>query len=178
MGVRLPGCFADGFDPIRAMNIETLLLFLSVYGSQVDDIQPAWPSFFQPHGQFTAFRFQNLTEPQPPGATYEWITQGETWQGYELRLDTMRTWQSCEGAFSMTLRVTTPQRVVFERTECVWVVWSYYDFPECDDGCTIAEAGWVLHPDYEPWQYRVELGFDTDGDGWITANDLLNLLSE
>jgi len=159
------------------MNVQTLLSFLSVFGMQCPDAQPAWLSFFQPHGANTSFVMQNLSQPDDGLFTWTWETQGSEWQGESLPLDTLRQWQNCEGAFEVTLTGTHPTGALFSRTECVWIVWSYYDFPECQDGCSIVDAGWWLYPEVPEWHYREATGFDVDGDGTITANDLLILLA-
>lgn len=160
------------------MNVETLLLFLSSFGLGYPDAQPAWPSFFQPHGPVTTFEFTNETQPDDGLFTYTWETQDHTYTGRDLPLDTLRTWNPCEGAFEVTLTATHPTGAVFSRTECVWVVWSFYDFPECDDGCTIADCGWWFYPEVESWHYRQATGFDVDADGTVTTMDLLQLLSQ
>jgi len=159
------------------MNIELLLSFLSVFGTSYPDAQPAWPSFFQPHAEFTTFKFTNHTTPDDGLFTWKWETQGVEWEGINLPLDTLRNWQGCEGAFQVKLTGVHPTGATFSRTECVWVIWSFYDFPECNDGCSIIDAGWVFFPEVGEWYYREATGFDLDGDGTVTANDLLILLS-
>ena len=162
------------------MTIYTLLLLLSMYGSPVPDIEPASDNWKQPHGEFTNFTFDNLSHPDTTGFDFFWTIQGNTYQSDALPLDWLHPME-CEGV--MPLTITARQRItqtVYERTICVYVVWSWYDYPTCEEvPCTFVDVlNQPLLTDFEPHQYRVDCGLDADCDGLIGAVDLLNILTQ
>jgi len=156
-----------------------LLTFLSLYGTQSRDLQPAFPTFFQPHGQQTAFEFDNLSRFDTVNYDWTWQWQDREYNGAFLPLNQMLP-MTCEGAFPMTLTATDKAtQATFSRTECVWVVWSYYDFPPCQSECTIIDAGGVvIYEPFDPYQYRVNCGLDANCNGIYDAEDLLTILSQ
>lgn len=159
--------------------IYNLLLFLAVFGQESGDIQPAFPTFFQPHGEVTNFRFTNLSRPDTTGFDFIWLTQNKEFHMRELPLDSLHP-AACEGAFSLTLRAINRYTLQeFERTECVWVSWSYYDYSDCQDTCTIIDASSVIiWEDYVPLQYQTNCGLDYNCSGIFDTNDLLDLLAQ
>jgi hypothetical protein len=157
------------------MNIYSILTLLSLYGSPVPDLQPAFPNWYQPHGQVTGFRFDNLSNPDTSGFDFTWITPTDTIQTFELSLNLLHP-MICEGEFEVTLIARhRVYEVEFSRSMCVFVVWSYYDYSYCLESCP---PEFNLTPPFTPYQYRTDCGLDSDCDGWIGAVDLLNVLTQ
>jgi len=166
--------------------MNTLLLFLSLYGTSVTppDLIPAWPNFFQPHGQQTTFKFNNISEPDSTlnEFSFTWEVAGQQWQIFQLPLDSIRPDslhpQFCEGQFYVSLTAThNPTGAIFERTECAHVVWSYYNGEPCPGPCTMDSTFYDFYPNVEPYYFRISNGMDHNSDGLINAPDLLFILA-
>jgi len=159
--------------------INDLLLFLALFSSAPRDLQPAFPTFFQPHGAITAFEFSNLSRYDTSDYQWTWRWHDREYQGFDLPLNELLP-MFCEGAFPLTLvAVDVNTGASFERSECVWVTWTYYEFAECDMGCSIIDAGAVvIWENWEQYQYRNLCGLDKDCDGLHDVDDLLDLLSQ
>jgi len=157
------------------MNLYTLLTLLSLYSTPVPDLQPAFPNWYQPHGEVTGFKFDNLSNPDTTGFDFTWITPTDTIEAFELSLNLLHP-MICEGEFEVTLIARhRVYEVEFARSMCVFVVWSFYDYAYCIESCP---PEFNLTPPFTPYQYRTDCGLDSDCDGWIGAVDLLNVLTQ
>lgn len=157
------------------MNIYSILTLLSLFSTPVPDLQPSFPNWYQPHGEVTGFVFDNLSQPDTSGFDFTWITPTDTIEVAELSLNDLHP-MICEGQFEITLIAThRTYGTKYSRSMCVFVVWSWYDYDYCPDSCP---PEFDLNPPFEPYQYRVDCGLDSDCDGWIGTPDLLNVLSQ
>lgn len=159
-----------------------------MFGDSVPDIQPTFYNHFHPHGQYTNFKFNNLSNPDTTGFDFAWTVNDSVFYGNELPLnnilpnvtDSAYLSTFCEGVFDVKLTAThRATQTVFENSKCSFVVWTWYNYPECIEGeCTFDEVGEELTPPFDPYQYRVDCGLDSDCNGMINVYDVLNVLNQ
>jgi len=186
-------CSAFLFVTCTAQNSNDLLNLLGLYGTQQEDILPAFNNYYQDIAEGAGYSYlgqlslidgvaffgsANTLQVDTVGWEFEWrindvlLTTRANPQIYSF------SELQCDGVVQLSLKITDAlSGASFERTQWAYLGYNYISDCVCPECPVFFEVFYEFYPDVEPYYFQVEYSvYDYNGDNQFNAQDLLTLL--
>lgn len=174
-------------------DITDLLNFLGLYGTQQEDVVPAFNNYYQDIAEGVGYSYlgQLSLVNGLPFFTSPNVMQVDTaywefeWRINDVLLTTRANPQiysfselQCDGVIEISLTITDKlSRATFERKQWAYLGYNYIDDCDCPECPLFFEVFYDFYPDVQPYFYQSAYSvYDYNNDNMFNCIDLLTLL--
>ena len=176
-------------------DITDLLNLLSLYGTQQEDITPAFNNYYQDISEGGGYSYlgqlslvngvafflsPNIVQVDTSSYEFEWLINGVNLTSRANPQIYSFSELQCDGVVLMSLSITDKlSRATFERTQWAYLGYNYILDCDCIECPSLFDVFYDFYPDVEPYFYQSAFSvYDYNNDNLFSTVDFIGLLGE